>query len=415
MEIRPIISALMRSKVALILIGLQIALTLAIVCNALFIISQRLETMGKPSGMNEDDTFMISSSGFGANFDTKNTFQADLALLRGLPGVRDATPMNALPMGDAGWSETVNMQPGQKTATTATAIYFIDDHGINTYGTNLIAGRNFKPDDISFRDRQSVDWPPVVIITKALADKIYPNGDAVGKTMYLTDTAHTAFPPQTIIGVVDRLQSPWPETFDFNGNHSVADFATLVPQMVAYGNGTRYMIRTEAGRRDELMKTVESKLAESNHGRIVRSLKSVAKVRAEYYSKDRAMMIILSTVIVCLLTITALGIVGMASFWVTQRRRQIGTRRALGATRGSILRYFLTENFLITTGGLVLGSVLTYTFSLWLMAHSQVARLLPWQYLPIGFVSLWILGQIAVLGPATRAARVPPAIATRSV
>src|SRR4029079_15503843 len=120
-------------------------------------------------------------------------------------------------------------------------------------------------------------------------------------------------------------------------------------------------------------------------------------------------------VILCLLSITALGIVGMASFWVTQRTKQIGTRRALGATRGSILRYFLTENFLITTGGLVLGAFLSYGLSLWLMSHVQDAQLLPWHYLPIGFVCLWLLGQLAVLGPATRASRVLPAIATRSV
>jgi putative ABC transport system permease protein len=105
----------------------------------------------------------------------------------------------------------------------------------------------------------------------------------------------------------------------------------------------------------------------------------------------------------------------MASFWVTQRTKQIGTRRALGATRSSILRYFLTENFLITTGGLLLGAVLSYAFSFWLMSHVQEAKLLPWGYLPVGFVVLWVLGQLAVLGPATRAAQVPPAIATRSV
>ena len=98
-----------------------------------------------------------------------------------------------------------------------------------------------------------------------------------------------------------------------------------------------------------------------------------------------------------------------------QRTRTIGIRRAIGATRGSIVRYFLTENFLITTGGLVLGAVLSYGFSFWLMAHVSEAKLLPWGYLPVGFVVLWLLGQLAVLGPATRAARVSPAIATRSV
>src|ERR1700745_2540869 len=108
MEIRPIISALMRSKVALILIGLQIALTLAIVCNALFIISQRIETMSRPSGINEVDTFRIVSNGFGANFNTKNAFAEDLRTIRGLPGVADASPMNTVPMSDSGWSEAIN-------------------------------------------------------------------------------------------------------------------------------------------------------------------------------------------------------------------------------------------------------------------------------------------------------------------
>lgn len=411
MEIRPIISALMRSKVALILIGLQIALTLAIVCNALFIISQRIETMSRPSGMNEADTFTIGSNGFGDGFSTKNTFVEDLALIRSLPGVRDATPTNTLPMTNGGWSEGVFMAPGQKVSTTITAIYFMDEHGIDTFGTKLIAGRNFKPEEITARDRGSVDWPPGIIITKALADKLYPGQDAVGKPIYLD----YAKPPQTVLGVVDRLIVPWPEGFSYNGDHTVVENSVLVPQMTAYGNSTRYLIRAEPGRRDELMKTVEAKLIDSNHSRIVRGVKSVGQIRAECYANDRAMMIILGTVILCLLTITALGIVGMASFWVTQRTKQIGTRRALGATRASILRYFLTENFLITTGGLLLGAFLAYAFSLWLMAHAQEAKLLPWHYVPIGFVCLWVLGQIAVLGPATRAARVPPAVATRNV
>jgi putative ABC transport system permease protein len=413
MEIRPIISALMRSKVALILIGLQIALTLAIVCNALFIISQRVEQMGKPTGMNEADTFLITSFGFGSKFDAKNTFVEDVALIRGLPGIADASAINQVPLSTSGWSEAINMAPGQKVATTVASMYFVDDHGINSYGLNLIAGRNFKPEEITYRERSAVDWPSVIIITKAMADKLYPGQDAVGKQLYLADPDKGK--PQTIIGVIEKLQVPWPETFEYLGDHSVVDFSVLIPQMTAYGSRTAYLVRAQPGRRDEMMKTVESKLVDSNHSRIVRNLKSMEKFRAECYAEDRAMMIILGTVIFCLLSITALGIVGMASFWVTQRTKQIGTRRALGATRGSILRYFLTENFLITTGGLLLGAFLTYAFSLWLMSHAQVGRLLPWHYVPIGFVCLWLLGQIAVLGPATRAARVPPAVATRSV
>src|SRR4029079_13282071 len=104
MEIRPILSALMRSKVALILIGLQIALTLAIVCNSLFIIATRFEQMGRPSGLDEANTFTLGSMGFGVGFDIAAQYKQDLEELRGLPGVADVTPINTLPLSQGGWS-----------------------------------------------------------------------------------------------------------------------------------------------------------------------------------------------------------------------------------------------------------------------------------------------------------------------
>src|SRR5690606_19519717 len=119
------------------------------------------------------------------------------------------------------------------------------------------------------------------------------------------------------------------------------------------------------------------------------------------------------TLCVALLLVTALGIVGLASFWVAQRTRQIGVRRALGATRGQILRYFQTENFLLVTIGIVLGMGLAFGLNQLLMRHYELPRL-PLAYLPIGAGVLWALGQAAVLWPARRAANVPPAVATRS-
>ena len=143
--------------------------------------------------------------------------------------------------------------------------------------------------------------------------------------------------------------------------------ATFVPAFMPYGNSTRYLVRTEPGRRDEVMKAVEQKMTEANPSRIIGKVRPITQVRSEAYADDRAMAIILGVVIFCLLTITALGIVGMASFWVAQRTKQIGTRRALGATKFDILRYFQTENFIITTMGLIGGGILAYAFSLYLM------------------------------------------------
>lgn len=404
LELRPILSALMRSKVSLVLIGLQIALTLAIVCNSLFIISERAALMERPSGINEADTFTIGSIGFGADFDLRASMAEDLAMLRGLPGILDAAPINSLPLSDGGWSQGASLSKEQKTPTAPTAMYFIDEHGLNTLGARLVAGRNFRSDEIGSRTRQSQGWPPGVILSRPLAEKLWPGQDPIGKSFYLDTEAG----PSTVIGIVDPLQSPWVH------NKRIIDYSTVVPETIGDGRFTRYVLRAEPGQRDAMMKLAEAKLAELNPNRIVRDAKSVEKIRADGYAEDRAMMIILGVVIASLLIITALGIVGMASFWVTQRTKQIGTRRALGATRGAILRHFLAENFVITSFGLVAGTLLAYGFNAWLIQNYETARM-PWYYVPAGCVTLWVLGQVAVLGPARRASRVTPAMATRSV
>jgi len=408
-DLRPILSTLMRSKAGMVLIGTQIALTLAIVCNALFIMSQRLDLMGRASGINETDTFVISSQGFGAGFNIQTTIQADLALLRSLPGVAAAAPQNTVPLSGGGWSEGISLSPEQKTSTAGAAIYFTDEHGIDAFGLDLVAGRNFKSEEIGFRDQRENEWPPGIIITRLLGEKLFPGESPIGKQFYLNVEAA----PITVVGVIEKMQMPWPRPGSRSGDPNTVEYSILVPQIVPFGNSYAYLVRAEPGRRDELMGVVEAKLGESNRSRLVEDLKSLQDIRAEAYRRDRAMTLILGGVIVALLGVTALGIVGMASFWVGQRTRQIGTRRALGATRRDILAYFLTENFLITTIGILVGVVLTYAFNLWLMANYRSPHL-PWFYVPVGVVCLWLLGQIAVLGPATRASRVPPAVATRA-
>jgi putative ABC transport system permease protein len=142
--------------------------------------------------------------------------------------------------------------------------------------------------------------------------------------------------------------------------------------------------------------------------------KTYADMRSNYFADTSAMVWMLLLVCVVMLAVTAFGIVGLTSFWVRQRRRQIGIRRAVGATRGDIMHYFQTENFLLSSAGVVVGMGLAFGINLYLMQHYEMSRM-PWYYLPGGAIALWLIGQIAVLGPALRAAAVPPVVATRSV
>ena len=406
MEIRPIYSALMRNKPGLILIVLQVAITLAVVCNSLFIILERAERVGRPSGMNEVDTFAIESLGFAANFDVKNTIREDLDMIRAMPGVVAASTINSIPMSGGGWGAGFDTQPIDTTGTRrakSSALYFVDEGGLDALGAKLIEGRNLRPEDVTDNSDTTGILSQSIVITKALADDLFPGESAVGKQVFGLANDDAAV---TVVGVVERLQQPWSRS-------RFVEQSSLVPGYTLGGPQSRYIIRAEPGQRDAVMAAVEAAMQTSNTGRLVREARTVEAIRAESYQFDHAMMTILIAVMGGMIVITGLGIVGMASFWVTRRIKQIGTRRALGARKFNILRYFQTENGIMVTMGVLLGAVLTYGFNLWLMREYNAERL-PWFYLPIGALTVIVLGQIAVFGPATRASRVSPAIATRS-
>ncbi|MFC5740158.1 ABC transporter permease [Dyella tabacisoli] len=409
MQIKPILAALKRHKAGTILIALQIALTLAIVCNALFIIQQRVDRLSRPTGMIETDLMAIQNRWVGIDDEaTAPLVKADIQILRSLPGVEDAVSTNSFPLRGGGWSMGVRLNPTAKKPITQTTLYFVDDHALPTMGAKLIAGRNFRADEVVTIDPKVFESSPVVIITKALADKVFPDGSALGKQIYITEGA----PSSTVIGIVERLQVPWNGNFanKFEGN------STLLPIQLS-GNFSAYLIRSKPGQLASVLKAAPAALFKANRMRVIpseRGVRTYADVREQAYKSDRGMAILMGIICVVLLAITAAGIVGLTSFWVGQRRKQIGVRRALGATKHDILSYFLTENLLIGIGGVVVGAMLAVGMNLWLMQQFEMARLSP-VYVIAGVIVLLLLGQGAVLAPAMRAARVSPVEATRSV
>lgn len=187
----------------------------------------------------------------------------------------------------------------------------------------------------------------------------------------------------------------------------------LVPQR-RDDDFVRYIIRTEPGFRDQLMPQIEELLATSNPDRIIQSVRTMDDVRKMAYLGEAAMIKLLSFVVALLTVITGLGIVGLASFNVSRRTRQIGIRRALGATRVSIVRHFMVENFLVSTIGVAMGGILAVALNM-LLVEKFALEPMAWYVIPSAMVSLWLVGQAAVAGPARRASNVTPAIATRSI
>jgi len=398
-----ILRALARNKIGALLIALQIALTMTIMVNAIFMIQDRQQQMQRESGLDEANTFYLTNTIFGQNYNIQAHLQTDLHMIRNTPGVVDAIQINAVPLSGSGWSMALQHESGEDKDAVGSAIYMVDDHAINSMGLELIAGANFKQADIELRKDGQSTWPAKTIITKAFAENLYP-GDwqsAIGKTVYISQTQ-----PMQIIGVVKALQAPW------NGWNGV-ERSMLVP-FQREAKGSYYFIRTEAGRRDELMPIIEKALAQSDKERIIRRVTTVEETRKRSYLQQNATNKILTTVVITLTLITGFGIVGLAIFGINSRTKQIGTRRALGATKGQIMRYFMMENFIISTFGIVIGCVGAVALNMWLVNTFNLSPISV-ELVAFGVVALFIVGQLAVLYPARKASMIAPAIATRTV
>ena len=411
MDIRPILSTLMRHKTAAALIVVEIALTCAIICNALFMISDRLSQVREVSGIAEEELVRVQISGIGSDTDQVARTRTDLASLRAIPGVKDATVLNQVPFVNSSWNSGVRLQQEQQQSTLNATTYMAEDQFIETLGLTLVAGRDFDADEYreasDLLERTTEDGNiPATIITRSLADKLFPGEDAIGKTFYSWGDA-----PIRVVGVVEHLVRP-----GGMGGPAEREYAMVFPLRPHYNLGGNYVIRTDPDRRTEVLAAAKAVLQANGADRIIQeeNSKTFEQLRREYYQAPRAMAWLLGIVCVALLLVTALGIIGLASFWVQQRTKQIGVRRALGATRGQILRYFQTENFLLASIGIALGMLLAFAINQLLMGKYEMARL-PLYYLPAGALLLWTLGQLAVDAPARRAASVPPAVATRSV
>ena len=395
--------AVYRKKAGAVLIAVQIAVTLAILSNAGGLIADRLSWSARLTGIDEGNIFFVYATSVDkpASFTTLQT--SDLAVLHAVAGVANAYATNSFPLEGGGWSMSADLQPDQKTPSSHISYYFGDERALDTLGVKLIAGRNFNASEILDRDGKTAPPATAVIITRTLAQRLFPHGDALGKSIY-TESKN----PSPIIGIIDRLQGPFVASTGFMStfteNSVLAPFRPL-------GDSSTYVVRTNPGNLSEVMKAARSKLEGINGSRII-SAHSMGEVRARAYRSNRGLTLILGAVAFILVAVTAFGMAGLTSYWVAERRRQIGIRRALGATRLEILRLFQKENLIIALSGVLVGTLLAIALNIWLIGRFEMVRLNP-IYVIGGGVFMLLLGQIAVLLPAVRAAGVAPTLAIR--
>jgi len=403
--IAPILASLRRHRMTTALLILQVSFTCAIVANIAAMTTKRVDQMHPTSGLREDGLLVIGStstrkSGF------LQQARTDIEALRTVPGVASATAVDALPMNNDSWTNgvrTASMTDDE--ASKHEASMFTGFPGvIETLGLDLVAGRDFVASEYTptriAEGYIGTNQASAVIVSEALARDLWPGAQALGQVLYVSTR------PLRVVGVVRQLLAPV-----LQGSQKDA-MTLLLPLMPDNGN-LSYAIRARPGQAESVLALARARLEAVDSERVIPHARTYRELRQDYFRRDVTMIGLLVAAALGLLFVTALGIGGLASFWVQQRYRQIGIRRAIGATRAQIRLHFQLENALIVGAGVVVGSLLAVGFNVLLM-HFYEVDALPLGWLPATALALWMLGQLSVYSAAFRASHVPPVVAIRS-
>jgi putative ABC transport system permease protein len=418
MSIGPIVRAMLRNKIRFGLIALEMALTLAIAVNCVTMIRRARADATQTSGMADDDLLFTPMLPFDPSFKEEarldDVIDRDLEAMRKMPGVRAATETLILPWQGGGSSTEVRL-PGGRGGYLRVQSYEADEATLDTLGLELVTGKGFSAADVQrgsaglrrlraeirARNPDGTAKTPFlqeVVISEAFARLAFGAEPAIGKM--LEDRDGDQF---RVIGVVGRYYTPYA--------WNIGSYVMFNPSR--FLGRVRYLVRAEPGRRDEVARALSSRLLSVAEGRNFH-VQSIAELSSRYNANNNLVVRVLSLVLFLVVFVTFLGVVGVTSFSVTERTRQIGIRRAVGAQRLDVVLHFLLENAVVSGLGIGLGVAFAYGLNVVLVSRLGASRIEPTS-IAVTLLLLAVGGQLAALAPALRGARVAPTIATRNV
>lgn len=399
----PIFRSLLRNRIRTGLLVAEIAVTLAIVLNCFGLLIEQRRELTRPTGIDEANLAVVEmlpwDPAYRDDATRRGILSADLEAVRALPGVRDVTAMGPIPLQGGGSSTQLKALGAADESRVRAPVYYGDDSVISTLGLEIVAGRDFTADDVPVESGPAI---LNVIVTQALADAVFPDGGALGGRI---DTGSEEW-PDVIVGIVKQMHTPY-------GGGPMEDQILIYPSPRHRASFMSYLVRTEPGQLDGLLPVIEDTVRNRDDRRVV-TARPLLEYKARGNALSRSLSGVLVAIIALLLGVTALGIFGMTSFAVSQRTREVGTRRALGANRREVVAHFLIENAIVVLLGTAFGLIGAFALNAALRSATDAAALSP-VLAVAGVVLLWVVGFVATIAPAVRASRLQPVLATRTV
>lgn len=380
-----------------LLVASQIALSLVLLVAMGLLLRSADRLQRVDSGMQPDHllTLNIQSSAPEASpRRAQQEYEDILERVRALPGVTSVAAADQLPFFGGPWNGVYRADRPPQTpsgAIPATRRIVTEDF-FQTMGIPILAGRGLARTDAS-------GPPQVTVISRSLARRLFPDGDAVGKTLAFNV-------PIEIVGVAGDVR-------DFGPAVDVRPaFYLLERQWPAPLSSIRLVIRS-ADSPDVLVPAVRTLVREIDRGAPLYEIGTMDQWIYNSTSRQRFSSFVISGFAGLALILASVSLLGLMSYTVAQQTHEFGIRMALGAKPGNILRMLLGKGMIPATGGVVTGLAVAVAFTRLLRSFLfQISPTDPVVFLCVP-VLLILVSTLAIYVPARRAMKVDPAIALR--
>ena len=384
-------------KVVTTLLLLQLAMTLALLLNSVLLAQQTQQQLNQPTGLDLDNILLVQLKPTTAPLRVypalEDLLNRQLSAVQAVPGVIAAAYSNQSAILQGGNNGNVYVAEQQERTNVSTVpMYFVSTDFFSVLDSQVLQGE--LP-----QHSVSLDAPgsPDVVLTQSLADKLFAGTPAVGQ--------------QINRGRVAAVIS------DFygqrSGDHIMYNSVQVAPP---YGVDWGYsiLLRTTPAQTDAVRQQLAGILQKVESNIEIFHIRSLAEQHQRLYRNEYGLAMLLTILSALMLLVTMVSSYSSTHFHALKRQQEIGIKRALGASKGLILLELLSENWLCTALGALLGTAL----ALWLnQTLAQVISIpaLNW-YLPLATIALLLLCvTVATWYPAAIATRVSPATATKAL
>ena len=385
-----------------ILVISEVALSVVLLVSSALLIKSFFQLIHVDLGFDSQNVLAMNLSLPYARYpkpeERRNFYLNLLQRVKNLPGVENVAAVNPAPLSSAGYATTVLVEGRALDENPPSTNYALVSPGyFETLKMSLVKGRFLTERDVE-------PSQPVAVIDEALARRLFDAGeDPIGrriKTEYSEDSI-----PVEVVGIVKTVGS--------YGLNNEAQVHMYVPYLQGPLLKYTLLVRTSISDPLSLTNAVRREVLAGDANQPVFNIRTIEHDMSEVVAPQRLTAVLFSFFAAFALLLAAVGLHGVMSYVVEQRRSEIGIRIAVGAQRKDVLKLIVGDGLKLTAIGIVIGSILALLLGR-LLSHSlyNVSPADPWIYTGI-IILLTLVSAAACYGPSRRALNVDPLIALR--